>query len=174
MTAVPPEDGRPEEPPPSAGPTDDEVFAQIVAGFTRESTDEVPRWPVDEDVTEEERPRRRRTDPPPAAPDAPAPADGLPDWVEPDALPDEGRYVPPPPPRLPRPRARTVLAVLMVLAGLAVLFVPFRIGLDDSTGWVLIGLLLTGGGASMLVAGMRGERGGDGPADGAGVEPPVA
>lgn len=162
-----PEDERPEEPKPTGpAPTDDEVFAQIVAGLTRDEPDAVPRWPVTEDVDDTDRPRRRRTDPE-APRDAPPVAEGLPDWVEPDALPDDGHYVPPAPPRLPVPRLRTVVATLMVVAGLAVLFVPFRIGLDDSTVMVLLGLLLTGGGAAMLVAGMRDERSDDGPDEGA-------
>ena len=162
-----PDDQRPEEPqPPSAAPTDDEVFAQIVAGFTRDEPDAVPRWPVTEDVDPTEAPRRRRTDPEVARDAAPV-DDGLPDWVEPDALPDDGHYVPPAPPRLPVPRLRTALATLMVVAGLAVLFVPFRIGLDDSTVFVILGLLLTGGGAALLVNGMREDRWDDGPDDGA-------
>lgn len=162
-----PEENRPEDPPPpSAPPTDDEVFAQIVAGLTRETPDAVPRWPANEEVDDAEAPRRRRTDRE-VPRDAPPVSEGLPDWVEPDALPDDGHYVPPAPPKLPVPRLRTVLATAMVVLGLAVLFVPFRIGLDDSTVMVLLGLLLTGGGAALLVAGMRDAPWDSGPDDGA-------
>src|SRR3954471_16211876 len=49
----------PEPPPAATSPDDDpdEVFRQIVEGWTRESDDAVPPWPVSEDVDE---PRRRK------------------------------------------------------------------------------------------------------------------
>ncbi len=150
-----------------AAPTDDELFQQIVAGFAVDGPDEVPRWPVSEDLdgppaVVPEEPRQRRSDP------RSEDDDGLPSWVEPAALADEGRYQPPPAPKVPRPRLRTMLALAMVLFGLAVLFAPTLVGLDDSTIWVLLGLLLTGGGASLLVAWMRDAPStGSGPDDGA-------
>lgn len=148
----------------AATPSDDELFAQIVAGFAQESTDPVPRWPVSEDLGEpaarEEPVRRRRTD-------APEPVEPLPGWVEPEALADEGHFEPPPPPKVPRPRLRTLLAVSMVLLGLVVVLAPFRIGLDDSPIFLVLGLVLTGGGASLLVAWMRDAPGHSGPDDGA-------
>lgn len=149
----------------AAAPTDDELFQQIVAGYSLDAADEVPRWPVSEDLdgpstAVPDEPARRRSDP-----DA---SDGLPAWVEPAALADEGHYQPPPAPKVPRPRLRTVLALAMVLFGLAVLFAPTLVGLDDSTIWVLLGLLLTGGGAALLVAWMRdAPSAGSGPDDGA-------
>jgi hypothetical protein len=142
---------------------DDDVFREIVAGFERDSSDVVPRWPVSEDLASE--------------PEAPAPErglhrpveeEGLPGWVEPEALPDEGHYEPPPPPRLPRPRLRTVGAVVLLLAGFAALFVPYRVGLDDSTGSILLGMLLVAGGAALLLMSMRDAPGSDDrPDDGA-------
>jgi hypothetical protein len=150
----------------AGGPSDDELFAQIVAGFGQEPSDPVPRWPVSEDVDESSRrpppdtPKRRRSDE--------VEDEGLPDWVEPGALEDEGHYEPPPPPALPRLRPRTVLATTMLLLGLAVLFAPFRIGLDDSIIVMLLGLVLTGGGAGLLVVWMRDAPPTDsGPDDGA-------
>lgn len=145
---------------PGAGPTDDELFRQIVAGFSLEAADPVPRWPVSEDVGDTPPPRRRRSDAPPA----PEPQ-GLPSWVEPEALEDDGHYEPPPAPKVPRLRLRTVLALAMTLVGMAVLFAPFRIGLDDSPLNILLGLILTGGGAALLVAWMR-----DAPPDGSGPD----
>ncbi|MCU1593740.1 MAG: uncharacterized protein JWO12_1132 [Frankiales bacterium] len=139
-------------------PSDDELFRQIVEGFSKDVDEPVPRWPVSEDVgpsTAEDSPRRRRADRDSSG------EEGLPGWLEPAALEDEGHFEPPPAPKVPRLRPRTVLAVVMFLAGLAVLFVPFRIGLDDSAVSVLLGLLLTGGGAGLLVWWMR-----DAPADG--------
>ena len=158
------------EVPPIGGagmPSDDELFRQIVAGFSQEAADPVPRWPVSEDLSEaaaepEGAPRRRRSDR-----DEPA-DEGLPPWVEPARLEDEGHFEPPPPPKVPRLRPRTVLALVMVVVGLAVLFTPYRIGLDDSVGFLMMGLVLTGGGAALLVAWMRDAPPTDsGPDDGA-------
>ena len=165
----------PELPGPASAPvespaSDDDVFAQIVAGFSQESTDPVARWPVSEDLSDDlseppTSPRRRRSDPDDSADSEEG---GLPSWVEPAALEDEGHYDPPAPPKIPRLRPRTVLAVSMVLLGLAILFAPYRIGLDDSIIYMILGLLLTGGGAGLLVAWMRDAPPTDlGPDDGA-------
>ena len=152
--------------PPS--PTDDELFAQIVAGFSQDATDPVPRWPVSEDVGEDTRDKgllRRRTDRVEPVPPAP---EELPAWVEPAALQDEGHFDPPAAPKVPLPRLRTVFAVTVLVLGLAVLFAPYSLGLDDSSVYLILGMLLTGGGASMLVAWMRDAPGhGSGPDDGA-------
>ncbi|MCW2598186.1 MAG: hypothetical protein JWM02_15 [Frankiales bacterium] len=148
----------------AAAPSDDELFRQIVEGFTRESEDPVPRWPVSEDLDgpSTSRPHRRRRE------DALDEVDALPDWVEPAALEDDGHYQPPPPPKLPRLHLRTVLAVALLLTGLGVLFAPFQIGLDDSPISILFGLVLTGGGGGLLVAWMRDAPPADsGPDDGA-------
>lgn len=156
----------PDEPGP---PSDEEVFNEIVAGFGDEPTDEIPRWPVSEDLSEPPpRPRwpgpaRRRTDEVPEEPVA-----GLPDWVEPEALEDEGHFEAPPPPKVPLPRLRTVFACLVLVLGLAVLFTPFSLGLSDTPGFMLLGLALTVGGAALLVSGMRDAPPTDrGPDDGA-------
>lgn len=131
--------------------TDDERFAEIVAGYEQEADHPIPPWPVAEDVAE---------GPPPAPVPAPAPLQpeldqDLPGWLEPEALEDDGHYEPPPPPKVPRVRARTAFALGLLLLGLAVLFAPYRIGVDDSTGWMIIGLALTGWGAGLLVWWMR-------------------
>ena len=163
--------------------SDDELFRQIVEGFTLDPDDRVPRWPVAEDLDppgaapprgathgDSQRPytdgapRRRRSDPPA---DAPGAVEPLPSWVEPEALSDEGHFEPPPAPKVPRLRPRTALALLTLLLGLLVLFAPFQIGLDDSGISTVLGLLLTGGGAGLLVAWMRDAPGDSGPQDGA-------
>jgi hypothetical protein len=148
----------------AAGASDDELFRQIVAGFTDEVDDPVPRWPVSEDLDAPPSSpslRRRRLDP---VDDD----DALPGWIEPAALEDDSHYVPPPPPKVPRLRVRTVFALVMLLLGLAVLFAPFQIGLDDSPISVLLGLILTGGGGALLVVWMRDAPPADsGPDDGA-------
>jgi hypothetical protein len=150
---------------------DDELFQQIVAGYGQESSDPVPRWPVSEDVGDTAAEAPPAPEPGPAYPPlSGVPEDeALPAWVEPPALEDDGHYEPPPPPRLPRPRLRTVMASLILLFGLAVLFVPFRVGLDDSTLSLLLGMLLTGGGAAMLIMGMRDAPGSDDGPDGGAV-----
>jgi peptidoglycan/LPS O-acetylase OafA/YrhL len=88
--------------------------------------------------------------------------------VEPEALEDDGHYEPPPPPKIPRPRPRTIGAVLMIVLGFAAIFAPFAIGLDDSGLSLLFGLVLTVGGAAVLVFSMRDAPPTDsGPDDGA-------
>lgn len=149
--------------PPPAAPSDDELFQQIIEGYSRDADEPVPRWPVIEDLDgpATEPPRRRRQDP--------VPDEDLPSWVEPAALEDDGHYEPPPPPKVPRLRVRTVCALLMLLAGLAVLFIPFRIGLDDTAPSTVFGLILTAGGAGLLVAWMRDARPTDDDPDGGAV-----
>jgi hypothetical protein len=154
--------------PPLAGeprPSDDELFRQIVEGFSLEADDPVPRWPVSEDLSSSpvvEPPRRRRQDTPPP------PVDALPGWVEPDKLEDEGHFDPPPAPKVPRLRPRTAGALALLLLGLVALFRPGLILLDGDPLSILIGLLFTGGGAGLLVVWMRDAPARDsGPDDGA-------
>lgn len=144
----------PARPSPSADP--DEEFRRIVEAFGRDGDDPVPPWPVVEDV---EPPTRRRSDPPDEA---------LPDWVEPDAIEDDGHFEPPPPPPLPRPAPPKVLAALAVLAGVLLMFAP-KLLLQDRTDFVLVmGMLLTAGGAAAMVYLMRDAPPTDsGPDDGA-------
>jgi hypothetical protein len=118
---------------------EDELFKQIVAGFGDPPEAE---WPASGELLHE-----GAVDPPEV--------EDLPAWLEPDALPDEGHYVPPPPPKVPRLRPRTVLASLMVVLGLVILFAPRLVGLDESAIYLLIGLLLAGGGAGLLISWMR-------------------
>jgi hypothetical protein len=145
---------------------DDEVFRQIVAGFAEEPTEPVPRWPVSEDVGDVLTGEATADD---QLRDAPAPeAEALPGWLEPAALPDEGHYEPPPPPRLPRPRLRTALGLVLVLLGLAALLAPYQVGLDDSIGSLLLGMMLIAGGGTLLLGSMRDAPGSDDrPDDGA-------
>jgi len=138
----------------AARTTDDELFQQIVAGYERPSTDPVPRWPVSEDVGEappDDRDQGRQ----PRRSESPYGGEALPGWLEPAALADESHFEPPSPPKIPRPRLRTVLGATLLLLGFTTLFAPNQIGLDDSAIYVVLGLLLTGGGAGLLVASMR-------------------
>lgn len=149
---------------------DDELFRQIVAGYAEESTDPVPRWPVSEDLDAEGQPAAEQP-PTPAypPPGAVSEEEALPAWVEPAPIEDEGHFEPPEPPRLPRPRLRTLGATMLLLLGLAVLFFPFELGLDDSPISLLLGMLLTIGGAALLVSGMRDAPGHDDDPDGGAV-----
>lgn len=160
---------------PSSDP--DEEFRRIVEGFGREGGSPVPPWPVSEDVEPEGRrlfptrpersgeegvPRRRRR--------ADEPDDALPDWVEPEALEDDGHYVPPPPPPVPRLAPRKIGAVLAVLLGLGLLFVPSIVDAFQlsPSGVFLVGLTLVLGGSAALIYLMRDAPPTDvGPDDGA-------
>lgn len=178
----PPLPGRPVPPPvlsePAAAADGDEEFRRIVEGFSRDPDSPVPPWPVVEDVEparrrfpgraersgeqDESSRARRRSDR--------EPDDALPDWVEPEALEDDGHYVPPPPPPVPRLAPRKVLAVLAVLAGLALLFVPSLVDTFQisPSGVFLLAITLVLGGAAALIYLMRDAPPTDtGPDDGA-------
>lgn len=171
VLSPPPLPERPTTPTPSDVDPDEE-FRRIVEAYGKEGDDPVPPWPVVEDVepptrrvfpTRPERsgePRaRRRTD---------EPEDALPGWVEPDAIEDDGHFEPPPPPPLPRPAPQKLLAALAVLAGVLLMFAP-KLLLQDRTDFVLVmGMLLTAGGAGALIWLMRDAPPTDsGPDDGA-------
>ena len=136
----------------SAREGDDELFQRIVAEFGKDSDEPVPRWPVSEDVGDSPATAVAPLAPRDALPPA---AEPLPGWLEPEALDDDGHFEPPPPPRIPIPHARTLVSVAVLVLGLVVMLAPFRIGLDDSTPILLMGLVLTIGGAALLVHGMR-------------------
>jgi hypothetical protein len=167
--------GRVLKPPPRLGrrpaPADDDAaWQQIVEGFGRSpEAGPVPPWPVQEDVPD--RGPAPRAVPPaeqPSRPRAGSPDDeGLPAWLEPAPLRDEGRYVPPPPPPTPRLQPRTLGAVAALVLGLLVLFAPSLLHVAPGGGSYLLGILLTGGGAGALVYWMRDAPDGDGPDDGA-------
>jgi len=96
------------------------------------------------------------------------PAEGLPGWVEPERIEDDGHFVPPPPPAVPRVRPRTVGAVVMLVLGLVLLFAPDLVGQVADTGILLLGIVLTAGGAGLLVWWVRDAPGNDsGPDHGA-------
>lgn len=156
-----------------AGVDEDAAWQAIVEGFRRSPDDPVPPWPVQEDLRqgEDPGPDRRPDEVPPDAPrrrrrgDAEA---GLPGWVEPAALADDGRYVPPPPPPTPRVQPRTLAAAAAVVLGVLMLFTPTTFDIAPGAGSFLLGALLTGGGVAALVLGMRdAPSADDGPDDGA-------
>lgn len=133
-------------------------------------------------------PRRRRgdtpTQPPSAEPGRPAstPAeaaapkadprasrdpDALPAWLEPEAVEDEGHYLPPPPPPVPRPTPRRALAILVFALGVVLMFAPGAIGQPSTSGVATFGVLLTVAGAAAFVYLLRDTSDESGPDDGA-------
>ncbi len=134
--------------------SDDELFAQIVAGFDTPAPDRVPRWPAAEDAG----PLAPPTSAPPRTPAPPRPTQpSLPSWVEPDALeePQDDHYVPPPAPPVPRVRARTLLASLTLLLGMVVLFAPGLVRLPETNQVKVLGMALLAGGFAALVYWLR-------------------
>ncbi|TKV60467.1 hypothetical protein FDO65_01795 [Nakamurella flava] len=80
---------------------------------------------------------------------------------------DQEHFEPPEPPPVPRPRGRTVAALLCLVAGVVLLVRPGLLTLASDAALVLSVLLLFGG-AGLLVWGLRSRRdGGDDPDDGA-------
>lgn len=159
-------------------PDPDELFRQIVAGFEQGPAAPVSPWPVSEDLETDEsqsispersrradqrksgtdspgRRLRRRTDPPLKGDEA------LPDWLEPAALDrddvdlDGGRFTPPPPPALPRIKARTAVAAFAVLLGLILAFAPSLLRQAGTFEVMLLGIALMTGGAYGLVTAVR-------------------
>jgi hypothetical protein len=150
----------------------DAAWQQIVEAWGKDVDAPVPPWPVSEDV-DDNRPTiadeaatsrrlRRRSDPH-------EPEDeGLPAWLEPDALDDDGHYVPPPPPPIPKVRRNTVGALVALTVGLVLVFAPNLIGQVQSVGLGIVGIALMLGGAGALVWHMRDAPPTDsGPDDGA-------
>jgi len=82
---------------------------------------------------------------------------------------DDAHYTPPEPPPLPRPKGRTIGAVLLMAAGLLLVVRPGLLSVGPDLVLILALVLLVSG-AGLLVAGMRRQHGngdGDGEDDGA-------
>ncbi|MCU1607921.1 MAG: hypothetical protein JWP46_4386 [Modestobacter sp.] len=130
-------------PPP---PTDDDLeFARIVAAF------EAEHGPTR--VDPDDAPEPREDPPPPAEPSVL------------DALDAADHYEPPPPPPLPVLSPATVYALLLLVAGVLLVFRPGTFGLSANLGLVL-GVAAVIGGVFVLVSRMR-ERSVDDGDDGA-------
>lgn len=165
-------------PPPALPPTDtDAAFDEIVAGLLADGG--VPGAPQGPGAPTgpADLPRPTGTTPP-APPTRPrvvrAEDDGLPGWLEPDALEEEetereeSGFVPPPPPPVGPIAWRTLLSVAGVVLGLLLAFAPGVLGQTGTTGVSLLGLGLLCGGATGLVLAVRDTSPWDrGPDDGA-------
>jgi hypothetical protein len=121
----------------------------------RADDDREPRREIDEDAewarivaAFEAENGRVAADGPPS--EAPPPAPHEPSVLD---LPEE-HYEPPPAPPLPVPAPASLYAILLVVAGVVLVGVPSVIGLSSDVG-LLLGVVLIGGGAAVLVSRMR-------------------
>lgn len=156
----------PEEPTETAEPvdeapraTDDELFAQLVAGFDAPVEAEDRSWPAAEDLSDlAPQPRPRSSAPLVDLPRIQAIPPVDPRRWTPEEDPDDEHYVPPPPPPLPRTETPTRLAVAALVAGLALLLVS-AMGYLPGYGSMgeLLGVAMFVGGIGTLFARMRDE-----------------
>ena len=137
----------------------------------RKEAEPEPRKDIDKDIDEDaewarivaafEAEHGRPAEPAEAPSDAPPPPPHEPSVLD---LPDE-HFEPPPAPPLPVPAPASLYAFLLVLAGVALIGLPSAIGLSQDLG-LLLGVVLIGAGAALLVSRMR-ERSVDEGDDGA-------
>jgi hypothetical protein len=153
------------------GPEDvDAAFAEIVADLEREG---LGSWLAEEEerlgtaaaAPPREEPPTSPTplppvvNPPPAAPPAAwrAPDTAWP-WTDgaepPSADPADEHFVPPEPPPPPRLKAGTLLAILLIMIGVALLVLPSAAGLDERIG-LPIALLSMAAGIGWLLLRIR-------------------
>ncbi|NUU26218.1 MAG: hypothetical protein HOV68_32655, partial [Streptomycetaceae bacterium] len=175
---------------PAAGgtstPDEDELWAQIVAGFDTEVADPVPRWPVAEDLeggseAESDTGNGRRgnvTRPgdgsfrvglPTPGPRDWSPTDDRPEDGEPDELdedPDD-HFVPPPPPPLPKTDLATKVAWIALLGGPLFLLGAVMLGRPIGEWTTFLAIAACGGGFIALVSRLRRDHDEDDPDDGA-------
>lgn len=157
---------------------EDEAFAAIVSGWDAPSVAPVEPWPVAEDTGPEDparaagprpgpsgvvvRPARRRDDEPGPPSYPPAGRDPL-EGMHTD---EEEHYVAPPPPPLPRWQRPTLISVVALVLGLAVLGWT-SVSARASQLSLLTGVLLVAGGTGGLISRLRDAGEGDGDDDGA-------
>ena len=157
------------------GPEDiDAAFAEIVAEL--EQDPQLARWPDELDHSEPADPADAdsgsadASGPPAPGPPAPgplapgpiepagpvdradSPASGPRDWAAEEE--DEGHFVPPEPPPLPKPRASTIGGISLVLVGVLLLVAPGLAG-AASTVSLPLGLVAISGGIGWLLFQMR-------------------
>jgi hypothetical protein len=162
-------------PPAPAAPPSGEfeaAWASIIASFDKSPTDEPVPWPASEDDV-----RPTATTTPEAAPVTPARRvprnDDEPtlldrfDAIDDDLVQgDEEDYQPPAPPPLPRIAGITIVAVLAVLVGIAVVIYPSLLPLSTTGAAMLGGACIVAGGIA-LIARLRSGDDPDDPDDGA-------
>lgn len=167
----------------TATPDEDELWAQIVAGFDTEVADPVPRWPVAEDVNDGgtgaggrkggnvKRPGDGsfRVGVVSPGPRDWSPADERPEDSEPDELDEdpEAHFVPAPPPPLPKTDLATKMAWLALLGGPLFLLAVVLLGQPIGEWTTFLAIAVCGGGFIALVSRLRQEHDEDDPDDGA-------
>lgn len=165
----------------TAAPDEDELWAQIVAGFDTEVADPVPRWPVAEDVEPGSAGGRKggnvtragdgsfRVGIATPGPRDWSPAEGRPQDDEPDELDEdpEEHFVPPPPPPLPKTDTATKMAWLALLGGPLFLLAVVLLGRPIGEWTTFAAIATCGGGFVALVSRLRRDRDEDDPDDGA-------
>ena len=144
---------------PTGGATDDELFAQLVAGFDDPVEASDRSWPAAEDVADlapQARPRRNPAEPLIRLPRVQAIPPVDPRTWTPEEDPDDEHFVPPPPPPIPRPEAPTRLAIAALIGGVA-LFLVSAFGYLPALGGMgeLLGIAFFIGGIGTLFARMR-------------------
>lgn len=147
-------------------PSDDDVdaaFAAIVSGIMIESAERHPSAGGPTSESGAERARRRELRRLERAEEVAAFAAQQAE-VEAEREADEAHFTPPEPPPLPRPKGRTIAALLLILAGIALLARPGLLAVGADLALVLA-LVLILGGAALLLTGIWRRRGG-GDADG--------
>ncbi|WTW94483.1 hypothetical protein OG216_14285 [Streptomycetaceae bacterium NBC_01309] len=166
----------------TATPDEDELWAQIVAGFDTEVADPVPRWPVAEDVDNSGGAGNRKggsvTRPGDGSfrvgvvspgPRDWTPSDERPEDAEPDELDEdpEGHFVPPPPPPLPKTDLATKMAWTALLGGPLFLLAVVLLGRPIGEWTTFLAIAVCGGGFVALVSRLRQDHDEDDPDDGA-------
>ena len=139
----------------------DEAFARLVAGFNAPPQGAANPWPEAENVSDDSEEPADEGAPTQATTAQPAPPEAEVDRPDTDATwEDEGHFVPPDPPPVPRP------APLRLAAWIAVLLGPVLMTLVAALGWWVPDLVITAlvvgfvSGVVYLIATM-----GDGPPD---------
>lgn len=141
----------------------DEAWASIVAGFDQTTDSDVTPWPAIEDIagrsaatsapsTEREYPRLTRSGP---RDDDFSLLDGLDRFGE--GLPDDDEdddYHPPTPPPLPRLATITIVAIIGIVAGMAIIVDPDLLPIDSNAAFML-GCLCVVAGAAVLIGRLR-------------------
>jgi hypothetical protein len=146
-----------EEPAKASPAVDEDVWSAIVAGFDATTTDPIPRWPVSEDVDDENERRSGRVlrpavQNPPEGQDWPASQ-----WRAAGPPPEDPveHYVPPEPPPLPEGDVLSRFAWIGLIGGPIFLLVAAILGWE-LTGWVATAPLVAFmAGFVTLVARMR-------------------
>jgi hypothetical protein len=143
---------------------EEQIWAQIVASYGAEPADTpVPPWPVEEDADGPATPDGDNDSGPGAARAGTAAGPG---GEAPPAEDDEEHFVPPPPPPVPRLSRQALLALLLLVIGLALVVAPGQVGLDQQAG-LLFGVVSILSGTGVLILRLRDSRSDDDGDDGA-------